>query len=84
MRAFMYLISILPYLILSFLENRFQKKPFGQVMTDELDEHGRPQFKMVLLCGPPGLGKTTLAHMVAKLAGIYLYGIMSVAYCYCF
>ncbi|KAK3915579.1 Chromosome transmission fidelity protein 18-like protein [Frankliniella fusca] len=50
-------------------ENRFQKKPFGQVMTDELDEHGRPQYKMVLLCGPPGLGKTTLAHMVAKLAG---------------
>ncbi|XP_034234267.1 chromosome transmission fidelity protein 18 homolog isoform X2 [Thrips palmi] len=48
---------------------RFQKKPFGQVLTDELDEHGRPQFKMVLLCGPPGLGKTTLAHMVAKLAG---------------
>ncbi|XP_026294378.1 chromosome transmission fidelity protein 18 homolog [Frankliniella occidentalis] len=50
-------------------ENRFQKKPFGQVMTDELDEQGRPQYKMVLLCGPPGLGKTTLAHMVAKLAG---------------
>lgn len=50
-------------------ENRYQKKPFGQILTDDLDEHGRPQFKMVLLCGPPGLGKTTLAHMVAKLAG---------------
>lgn len=50
-------------------DKRFQKKPFGQVLTDELDEYGRPQFKMVLLCGPPGLGKTTLAHMVAKLAG---------------
>lgn len=34
-----------------------------------LDEYDRPEYKVVLLCGPPGLGKTTLAHMVAKHAG---------------
>ncbi|KAK9887792.1 hypothetical protein WA026_000106 [Henosepilachna vigintioctopunctata] len=34
-----------------------------------LDEDGRPHFKVALLCGPPGLGKTTLAHVVAKHAG---------------
>ncbi|KAF6209284.1 hypothetical protein GE061_015029 [Apolygus lucorum] len=34
-----------------------------------LDEHGRPVQKVALLCGPPGLGKTTLAHMIAKQAG---------------
>lgn len=44
---------------------QFQKKELD--MT--LDAHGRPQFKVALLCGPPGLGKTTLAHMVARHAG---------------
>ncbi|XP_028040817.1 chromosome transmission fidelity protein 18 homolog [Bombyx mandarina] len=35
----------------------------------ELDEDGRPHHKVALLCGPPGVGKTTLAHLLAKLAG---------------
>lgn len=26
-------------------------------------------FQVALLCGPPGLGKTTLAHIIAKHAG---------------
>lgn len=35
----------------------------------ETDEHGRPVQKIALLSGPPGLGKTTLAHTIAKHAG---------------
>ncbi|XP_063243725.1 chromosome transmission fidelity protein 18 homolog isoform X2 [Bacillus rossius redtenbacheri] len=49
-------------------DGRFQRKPQA-VVNEELDEHGCPQQKMALLCGPPGLGKTTLAHMIATVAG---------------
>lgn len=35
----------------------------------EMDDSGRPRYKLALLCGPPGIGKTTLAHVIAVLAG---------------
>lgn len=38
-------------------------------MKTDYDEHGRPMQKIALLCGPPGLGKTTLAHTIARHAG---------------
>ncbi|XP_044184420.1 chromosome transmission fidelity protein 18 homolog isoform X3 [Acropora millepora] len=34
-----------------------------------LDVTGRPVCKVALLCGSPGLGKTTLAHVIAQHAG---------------
>ncbi|KFU94101.1 Chromosome transmission fidelity protein 18, partial [Chaetura pelagica] len=52
-------------------QNKWKTKV--QLMEDileaELDQYKRPKYKVALLCGPPGLGKTTLAHVIAKHAG---------------
>ncbi|XP_062999626.1 chromosome transmission fidelity protein 18 homolog [Elgaria multicarinata webbii] len=40
-----------------------------EMLEAELDQHNRPKYKVALLCGPPGLGKTTLAHVIVKHAG---------------
>ncbi|XP_076998396.1 chromosome transmission fidelity protein 18 homolog [Tamandua tetradactyla] len=40
-----------------------------EMLEAELDGSQRPRQKVALLCGPPGLGKTTLAHVIARHAG---------------
>ncbi|CAL4150868.1 unnamed protein product [Meganyctiphanes norvegica] len=50
----------------------FKKKFFPRnapEVLEEWDEHGRPVQKVILMSGPPGLGKTTLAHIIARHAG---------------
>lgn len=44
------------------------KKKIPQINL-ELDKLNRPIQKIALLSGPPGLGKTTLSHVIAKHAG---------------
>ncbi|CAD7079095.1 unnamed protein product, partial [Hermetia illucens] len=45
------------------------KKRSKNMLNTDIDELGRPIQKIALLCGPPGLGKTTLAHTIARHAG---------------
>ena len=37
------------------------------------DPYGRPNERVLMLSGPPGLGKTTLAHVIANQAGYNVY-----------
>lgn len=46
-----------------------KRKNRGNMLNTDLDENGVPVQKIALLVGRPGLGKTTLAHIIAKHAG---------------
>ncbi|KAL4246083.1 hypothetical protein ABKN59_003317 [Abortiporus biennis] len=43
--------------------------------SENQDERMRPTEKILLISGPPGLGKTTLAHVVAKHAGYSVFEV---------
>ncbi|XP_015122752.1 chromosome transmission fidelity protein 18 homolog [Diachasma alloeum] len=45
------------------------KKFVKKEEVELVDKRGFPVHKIALLSGPPGLGKTTLAHLVARHAG---------------
>lgn len=47
----------------------WQKRKFRGNLNTDLDENNCPIQKIALLVGPPGLAKTTLAHIIAKHAG---------------
>ncbi|XP_033118482.1 chromosome transmission fidelity protein 18 homolog [Anneissia japonica] len=53
----------------NFKQNNFKATPEEILSEQKFDEHKRPELKVALLCGPPGLGKTTLAHVIAEHAG---------------
>ena len=57
------------------MDEGWAKREAGQRARLLPQEDGRPADRIVLVAGPPGLGKTTLAHVVARHAGYAPYEV---------
>ena len=42
---------------------------------DNPDPYRRPEERLLLISGPPGLGKTTLTHVIARQAGYVVFEV---------
>ncbi|RDX92278.1 Chromosome transmission fidelity protein 18-like protein, partial [Mucuna pruriens] len=54
------------------MEESGSSKSVQDVWNTKSRNIGRPEQKILLLCGPPGLGKTTLAHVAARHCGYHV------------
>ncbi|XP_024380878.1 uncharacterized protein [Physcomitrium patens] len=54
---------------MAYRNDTFNSDSTRKVATEEKSTLDRPEEKVLLLCGPPGLGKTTLAHVAARHCG---------------
>ncbi|XP_023767316.1 uncharacterized protein LOC111915909 [Lactuca sativa] len=53
----------------TFREDKYDHHGMQELHNKKIKDSGPPEQKILLLCGAPGLGKTTLAHVAAQHCG---------------
>ncbi|KAG7813760.1 hypothetical protein KL921_000034 [Ogataea angusta] len=49
--------------------NQWNQVVFGKPCTETTDFYNRPDKRILLIHGPPGIGKTSIAHVISKQLG---------------